>query len=52
LSAICNTPLESLVDDSSLQVYYRSGESADYVAACIAGPNCDFDDDFDFADAG
>ena len=52
LSAICSTPLESLVDDSSLQVYYRSGESADYVAACIAGSNCDFDDDFDFADAG
>ena len=27
LSAICSTPLESLVDDSSLQVYYRSGIS-------------------------
>jgi len=50
LSAICSVPLESLIDDSTLQCYYRSGESADFVAASIAGPNLEFDDDF--ADAG
>ena len=50
LSAISNVPLESLIDDSGLQSYYRSGESADFVAACLAGPYIEFDDDF--ADAG
>lgn len=50
LSSISNVPLESLIDDSSLQCYYRSGESADFVAASLAGPYIDFDDDF--ADAG
>lgn len=50
LSAISNVPLESLIDDSILQGYYRSGESADFVAASIAGPYIEFDDDF--ADAG
>jgi len=52
LSAISSIPLESLIDDASLQSYYRSGESADFVAASIAGPCIEFDDDLDFADAG
>lgn len=50
LGAISSISLESLIDDASLQSYYRAGESADFVAASIAGPNIDFDDDY--ADAG
>lgn len=50
LGAISSISLESLIDDASLQSFYRAGESADFVAASIAGPNFDFDDDY--ADAG
>ena len=50
LGAISSISLESLIDDATLQSYYRAGESADFVAASIAGPNIDFDDDY--ADAG
>lgn len=50
LSALSSVPLESLIDDSILQNYYRCGESADFVAASLAGPYIEFDDDF--ADAG
>ena len=59
LGSICSASLESLIDDTVLQHYYRSGESADFVAASLAGPCMDLDD-FDrddeefnsFADAG
>jgi hypothetical protein len=50
LGAISSISLESLIDDASLQSFYRAGESADFVAASIAGPNTEFDDDY--ADAG
>jgi hypothetical protein len=31
--------LEDIMDDSNLYAYYQQGESADFVAACIAA-NC------------
>ena len=49
LGSICSTSLETLIDDTELQHYYRSGESADFVAASLAGPCMDLDD-FEFED--
>lgn len=46
LSALCRTSLESVIDDAGLYELYRSGESADFVAASIAGPDIEIDDDY------
>ena len=50
LSTVSRTTLDSVMDDASLYILYRSGESAEFVAASIAGPNIEFDDEY--ADAG
>ena len=50
LGTVSSTTLDSIIDDASLYSLYRSGESADFVAASIAGPNIEFDDEY--ADAG
>lgn len=50
LSTVSRFTLDSVIDDASLYSYYRSGESAEFVAASIAGTSFDFDDEY--ADAG
>lgn len=42
--------LEDVIDDTSLGVYYRNGDSPEFVAASIIGPIIDMDDD-ELADA-
>ena len=39
LTTTTSVNLEDVMDDSNLYAYYQQGESADFVAACIAA-NC------------
>ncbi len=54
LQAILNTSsglqLEDVIDDDCLCIYYRNGDSPEFVAAAITGPCSDSDDD-EYADA-
>ena len=56
LSATSGLTLEDYIDDESLCMYYRNGDSPEYIAAAIIGPDMDFDSgyepDEDIADAG
>jgi hypothetical protein len=36
LTSTSGINLEDIMDDSNLSAYYQQGESADFVAACIA----------------
>jgi hypothetical protein len=36
LTSTSSVNLEDVMDDSNLYAYYQQGESADFVAACIA----------------
>ncbi|OWV15674.1 hypothetical protein B7991_14440 [Fibrobacter sp. UWB3] len=36
LTSTSGVNLEDIMDDSNLYTYYQQGESADFVAACIA----------------
>ena len=36
LTSTSGVNLEDIMDDSNLYAYYQQGESADFVAACIA----------------
>ena len=56
LSATSGLTLEDYIDDESLGTYYRNGDSPEYIAAAIIGPDMDIDSgyepDEDLADAG
>ena len=56
LSATSGLTLEDYIDDESLCTYYRNGDSPEYIAAAIIGPDMDIDSgyepDEDLADAG
>ncbi len=51
LNATSGVNLEDVLDDDRLSVYYRNGDSPEFVAAAIIGPCVDMDDE-DFADVG
>jgi len=50
LNTSCGLLLEDVIDDDSLCIYYRNGDSPEFVAATITGPCFDSDED-DYADA-
>lgn len=49
LNATSQLNLEDFVDDDCLCLYYRNGDSPEYVAATIIGPDIECDDD-DYVD--
>jgi hypothetical protein len=58
LSATSGLTLEDYIDDESLCTFYRNGDSPEYIAAAIIGPDMEFDSasdsdyDEEMADAG
>ena len=43
LCATSGLTLEDYVDDETLGVYYRNGDSPEYIAAAIIGPDMEID---------